>query len=459
MHKLIAVLAIIMGCVATLGGALLLALLLLANPGRAHNLQNEVIVVSTGLLGIGFGLLMAWAGLQAYQGRPARPLRLPFWGLVALAIGVVLAAGQGLFLAGAAPLLPFVHVAAAVLPSLLFLSLVAWAAQRRGGDVAGRAIWGSMAWGALGGTTIGMLLEGLLLVLLVIAAVIWLQAVDPALLSQLQAWAASFERGGGELPDLGPFASLISSPLAILAIILVVGLAAPLIEEAGKALAVPVLALGGARLTRLDGYMIGLAGGAGFAALEGAMYGALSLSTPGAWAGVMALRGSTTAIHCLASALAGLGWQTIIVERRWLRGLGLGLLGVAVHGTWNVLAVGQTFAAMGNLVQGGNALGAAMIATCSVILMGMLWIGTVIALPVIAASLADQDRRQAVVSQPEPGPRAGSTDAKPAAEAGSPAVDTTTGDQAESAAGYEAAVVIAPVPPSAQDAPQPTDPA
>ena len=68
--------------------------------------------------------------------------------------------------------------------------------------------------------------------------------------------------------------------------------------------------------------------GAGFAIVEGILNGTLALRMSGSWAGLMVFRGAAAAMHCLASGLAGLGWQAILVERRWLRGIGLGLLAV-----------------------------------------------------------------------------------------------------------------------------------
>ena len=80
----------------------------------------------------------------------------------------------------------------------------------------------------------------------------------------------------------------------------------------------PLIAGTGRRLTRLDGFLFGVAAGVGFAIVEGILNGTLALRMSGAWAGLMVFRGSAAAMHCLASGLVGLGWQAILVERRWL---------------------------------------------------------------------------------------------------------------------------------------------
>jgi len=137
--------------------------------------------------------------------------------------------------------------------------------------------------------------------------------------------------------------------------------------------------------------MFGLAAGAGFAAFEGTFYGAVGLSTGADWASVMLLRAGTTAIHCFASALGGLGWQSILTERRWLRGLALGAVAVAVHGAWNVLAVGQGLASLAGGDIGSGVVGPLTVAMF--VLMGLLWLAAVAGLPAVAGRVASERTR------------------------------------------------------------------
>jgi RsiW-degrading membrane proteinase PrsW (M82 family) len=314
MRKPITILAMSFGGLAALGSVGFAALLAVTggqDAGRSPQtaLQTGRLIGSVLLLGVGFGWALVWAGWRAFRDAPAQPLRLTAWGWLALALGIVLVAGQLLFSARFASarfalFLPFVHVAAAFLPALLFVSLAAWAAAQRGAWVGRRAMLAGLAWGGLGASLLAAVLETLLALVLLVLAFLWFQASDPALLTRLAEFARSAQRGG-QVPDLTALMPLLRSPVVVLGILVMLGLGAPLIEEASKALAVPLVALSGHRISRLDGFMFGLAAGAGFAVFEGTLYGALGLSSGGDWASVMLLRAGTTAIHCFAAGLGG----------------------------------------------------------------------------------------------------------------------------------------------------------
>ena len=390
MRKLITILAMSFGLLAALASVGFAALLANAGGqgvgrGAQTALQTELLIGSVLLLGVGFGLSLAWAGWRAFSDAPARPLRLTAWGWLAFALGIVLVVGQASFSARISPLLPFVHVAAGFLPALLFISLAAWAAARRGARVGRRAMLAGLAWGGLGASALAAVLETLLALVLLVLAFVWFQATDPALLTRLAEFARNVQPGG-QPPDLTALTPLLRSPAVILGVLIMLGLGAPLIEEACKAFAVPLVALSAHRISRLDGFMFGLAAGVGFAAFEGTFYGAVGLSTGADWASVMLLRAGTTAIHCFASALGGLGWQSILTERRWLRGLALGAVAVAVHGAWNVLAVGQGLASLAGGDIGSGVVGPLTVAMF--VLMGLLWLAAVAGLPAVAGRIA-----------------------------------------------------------------------
>ncbi len=400
MRKLITVLAMSFGGLAALAGAGFAALLAVAGRqgartglpgGPGSGLQIELLIGSVLVFGLGFGGALIWAGWRAFSDARSRPLRLTGWGWLVIALGIVLVVGQVSFAdrvgsARVAPLLPLLHVAAAVLPALVFISLAAWAGGRRGGWVGGRAVVASLAWGGLGATLLALVFETLLAVVLIVLVFLWLRATDASAITRL-AEIVRTAQFSGQPPDLTALMPLLRSPVVILAVLAMLGLGAPLIEESAKALAAPLVALGERRLSRLDGFMYGVAAGAGFAVLEGSLYGALGLSSGDAWAPVMLLRAGTTAIHCFAAGLGGLGWQAILSERRWPRGLAFGALAVAVHGTWNLLAVGQSLVPLA----GSTALGGGMAAALTVVvlgLMGLLWLAAVGGLPAVAGSLA-----------------------------------------------------------------------
>jgi hypothetical protein len=395
-RNLIVWLALIFGLLATLGGLALLALALyIAVRGgtlagslpaaSAGVLPAEVVVGSAALLSLGFGLCLVWAGWRTLSGTTSGRLRLGGWVWWLLALGLILAAGQWAFLSAPGPWLILPQVLAGLAPALFFLSLALWAAGRRRQWLGRRGALASMSWGALAAPAVASVLETVLAVFLVVLVLAWFQATDPGALAGLRDWARSIPGRGGELPDLGPIFPLVTLPATILGLLALMSVGAPLIEESVKSAVVPIAALAGAPLTRLDGFLLGLASGAGFAVLEGTFYGAFAISTPAGWAGVMALRAGTTAMHCFASGLAGLGWQVALAERRWLRGLLLGLGAVALHGTWNGLALAQVLLSLASSTF-GVAGSLALIALTG--LFGLLLLGALIGIPLVAGRVA-----------------------------------------------------------------------
>jgi len=293
---------------------------------------------------------------------------------------------------------------------------------RASGVVAARPAMGSLAWGGLAGTGISILLEASLLVFAGILAAFWLAATHPDLLERLQSLVLQAQ-GSGRPANLDALAPLITSPLVVAGALGFAGFVVPLIEEFAKSLAVPLVILTGRRLTRLDGFLLGVASGAGFALVEGILNGAMALDSPASWGAAMLLRGGTAAIHCLASGLAGLGWQVLLSKdrdmgarcvtaqsegqmggteggpvppsspRRWaaVRGFGLLLIAMAIHGAWNAAAGVQAFVSIRGMAAGGASSPPFSFVTLSVLaFMGTLWLGAVLGLVLIPRRLADQ---------------------------------------------------------------------
>jgi RsiW-degrading membrane proteinase PrsW (M82 family) len=392
MRKTVLVGAILGGALVAVGGlAMGLVFALSAILGwRSASIGSpwQVVTVALALvlLGTTYGLALAWTGWQALSGRPGRNFSLPAWGWWLLALVVVLLAGQIALSAGAMFLAPLFHITAGVLPPLLFLALATGQARKRGTAVPARATTGSLAWGGTGGTGLGITLEMMILLVAALLIGFWLAATNPELLARLQEWASKAQ-ATGQPTDLSELMPLVRSPFVVLAVLVGVGVFVPLIEEAGKALAVPLVALTGRRLTRTDGFLLGVAAGAGFAIFEGVLNGALALGVPAAWGALMFVRGGTAAIHCLASGLAGSAWQALLIEREWARSLVLAALAIALHGAWNVLAGAQTFLSLGTIGAAGGMM--QPLAVLLVLgLMGLLWMGAVLALALIPPRLA-----------------------------------------------------------------------
>jgi hypothetical protein len=392
MRKLILVLSIVVGLAAAamaplLGGALAaMAWIGRARASGNESMQAATLAAGALFLSLAFGLALAWAGWAALRGWPARPFRLPRWGWWLLALAVTLGLGQAAFSAGIKALVPAAHIAAGVLPAFLFLSLALGSARRAGGAITARPMIGSIAWGGLGGAGLALTLELVLVLSAVAALAISLEAMAPELMSKLQAGALEFQRSG-ELRDLSEIVPYLTSPLVMLGILGAIAVIVPLLEEGVKSLAVPLVALAGRRLTRLDGFLLGVAAGAGFALFEGVMNGVLALSVPGDWALLMAVRAGTAAVHCAATGLAGLGWQAVLVERRWARGVGLGAAAVALHGAWNFFAGVQAVSGLRSLgAAGSEALRGQSLLV--LLLLGTVWVGAALLLALLPRRLA-----------------------------------------------------------------------
>jgi hypothetical protein len=104
----------------------------------------------------------------------------------------------------------------------------------------------------------------------------------------------------------------------------------------------------------------------------------------------MAARAGTAAIHCCAAGLAGLGWEAVLSERRWARGVGLGAAALALHGVWNLLAGAQTLLGLRDLGSTGGAApgGQSPLTLLLVGFMGLVWVGAVLILALLPRRLA-----------------------------------------------------------------------
>ncbi len=385
MRKVILVLAVFGGVMAALTGLGVAGLLFLAlafsAPVAGAPLMLRALAFGIMVLFSGLGLALAWSGWRGLHGAASGPLRLPGWGWWLVAFALTVAAGTVVFEMGFEMPVAVLHVAANALAVFWALALAVGSAQRGQAAVARRPAVGSLAWGGLGGVGLAFFMEAMVLLVVVLFVSVWLTAARPDLLTQLQTWAEGMQRGRpGELSDLLP---LFSSPWVLFAVLGFVSLLVPLVEEAVKALAIPLVVLAGRRVRWVDGFLLGAAAGAGFALVEGTLNGALGLASPETWAGAMVSRGAATTMHCAASALVGLGWA-LILERRWLVGLGAGLGAVVLHGAWNAAAVGLAARA---LVGGGNALAVLFIGY-----LGILWLFAASLLALLPRWLAGHDQ-------------------------------------------------------------------
>ena len=321
-------------------------------------------------------------------GAPGRNFALPRWGWWLLALVIALAVGQIALSAGLDWLAALAHVAAGMLPAFLILALALGSARRGGGQVGARPTVGSLAWGGLGGVGLALTIEMILVLGLLIIAGIYLSLARPDSLRQLQEWAMEMQRSGG-VPDLGELAPLARSPWVWMGVLGFGCVLVPLIEEGAKGLALPLVRLTGRRLTRLDGFILGVAAGAGFALFESTANASLALGAGTAWWALMLLRVGSTAMHCLATGLVGLGWEAGLTERRWGRGAGLGLAAVALHAAWNFSALGASLVALGVAGSSSSLVSAlgGLVSLALIGLLGLLYLTAIIAPAVIPRRL------------------------------------------------------------------------
>jgi hypothetical protein len=394
MRKTLLILAVIGGLVAALGGlaieAVLATLYWLGREAiRAEPAVSGALALTVAMIGVGLGLLLAWAGWQALRGVPGGTFSLPRWGWFLLGLAVVLGLGQVALARDVAWLAALSHVLAAALGVCLALAWILGAA-RRGSGVAARPMIGSLAWGGLGAVGIAFAAEAIVMLIAVAGAGVYLVVARPDFLQHLKEWMAIRP---GEMPDPGALTPLVRSPWVWLAAFGGACVLVPLIEEAAKSLAVPLIVVSGQRPAALDGFLFGAAAGAGFALFESAANGALALGQGSGWSALMLVRLGATGMHILASGLTGLAWQQGLVEDRWVRAGGLGLLAVVLHGAWNLFALGITVIGLGTATSGeGIAQIGGLIALALAGVLMMLVVGIFIALSVIPRRLARASR-------------------------------------------------------------------
>lgn len=317
------------------GGLLGLAMALMAQ--GTERLTATTVSASILALTLGLGLPLAWHAWRSVQGQGSssfRPRRA--WPLVA-AFLLALAGGQAILELGLLPslLFPPFHVVAAVAPPLAIFALVARGLRRPG---RWRDVVLQLSSGAFLATPLAFLVEGALIFGLVALLLTGL-ALQPGGSEALEALSES-----PMLQDPEALLPLLLSPATFIAALLITALFVPLVEELAKAIGVGLVAY--RQPDAQQAMLWGLAGGAGFAMVEGL------LNTTGSfpsWAPVIVLRVGASLLHCTAGALMGLAWRQLLVQRNWGRALGLYGTSAAMHAAWNTVSVGIAFLSLGSM--------------------------------------------------------------------------------------------------------------
>ncbi len=304
-------------------GLLILGIVLLVGNGQPPTSLLDLGALATftipPILG---GIVAIISGILGILRRPSPRFVLPSaalllgLGVLAMAAGVLL---DNLFTAPgpAIAVLPLV-VAAVSLPAFALLAFTAW---RLGFPATQRTTWLSFFYG----TTLAALVAGLLNTIFALIVVLILDLLG------FNVSASAVDPTSANPHDAG----------ALLAIILVVSVVAPFVEEGLKPLGAVIIMR---RLrTPAQAFLVGMASGVGFAIVE--TVGNYVGQAQADWAAVAIERSTSSLLHGVGAGMGALGWYYLIngkgVPLRWLRGFGALLYAVLQHSIFNgVIATG-----------------------------------------------------------------------------------------------------------------------
>jgi hypothetical protein len=183
---------------------------------------------------------------------------------------------------------------------------------------------------------------------------------------------------------------LALSPAFVVGVVGIAAVAAPLIEEVMKALAISV----GGAVVRPDparAFVWGVASGAGFAIVENAFAG--TVAGQSAWLGVVISRLGASVLHAFTGGLVGWAWGQLwsggTIRRFVACVAGAGF----VHGLWNLVAVGIALVPLAADSRSGQPTWAVLMSVVPVaglLLLGALGLALALALPLVARRLDAQ---------------------------------------------------------------------
>ncbi len=309
--------------------------------GERLTLEDTVSAFSLLALALGLGLPLTLTTLGAYRGRPSRTFGMRGIWLLAPLLLMTTIGGQIVLLQDLVPklLLPFFHVLSLAIPPLLIVGAMARHFSKAGLTIRWRELLGHIAAGGFVATLASLALEAI-----AFAGTVLLVALAPGGWDWLQETWQQLRGSPLGLDDPDMLNELLGAPWGLFAVLLTVGVAAPLIEETVKPWAAALLS--GRRPSSGRVFLWGVAAGAGFSLTEGL------LNTPPAdeqWAVMVVARIGATAMHCLAAGLVAWGWarqRGQPSQRRWFA-LPLAYLSAAgLHALWNSSIVGISLLAL-----------------------------------------------------------------------------------------------------------------
>jgi hypothetical protein len=355
--SLLGALLFFLGALLLLGTALLMGITALAGL-----LTESVLVPGQTIFPVvvGFeGLLLlaaAFFALQKYLGRPAAEqeisLSVPTWQLLLFGLVAAVSLGVGYLVTNSEPLnwllLPLLTILAVVLPLGVLLGL----GTRK---LATAPRW--QAWTVLGlamtlGPVLLFALEIVLAILFFAGGVVYLMT-QPALVFELRNITEQIMLIGPQSEEavrlLAPY---ITQPGVIGAALLYIAVLVPAVEEIFKPIGVWLF---GRKLdSPAQGFALGALCGAGYALIE--TMGVSGQQASG-WAPLLSSRIGTGLLHITTSALMGAAIVMAFRQRRYLRLLGTYLIAILLHGLWNALAMGFTFATLAEMLDEPGRIG------------------------------------------------------------------------------------------------------
>jgi RsiW-degrading membrane proteinase PrsW (M82 family) len=315
-------------------GCVLLYVLLPVFYREPDLLPTNLTIASLAAITLTLGVALAYQARASLRGQPSASFHPPSGRSLGLLFIVCLVIGQVLiFFAGGsaanALIFPPVHILAAVSPALAILAYVG----RRTGAASWRTISLEVSHGALL-APLGALAAELIVILALVMAISMVMVFTPGGVERLWELSTNLQNPAWvENPE--NLVPLLLSPAALIIIVLVFVIIAPLIEEFLKALG--VLLLGYRLRGRAEALLWGVACGAGFALTESLFNGSIALE---GWGAVMLMRWGASLMHCISSGILGLGWHHTLTSRRPWRLLKAYAASTGVHALWNLAAVG-----------------------------------------------------------------------------------------------------------------------
>ena len=340
--------------------------------------QRAIAIGAIAMLSFVPGVILTYQGISASMGEASREYRIPqaIWGFALFALVLVVG---GVIMRAETPVaapMPLLHIVAAAVPGLTLLALVSWGALRGGHLVRGltwRQVMLSMAIAMTLGTAIAVYVESL-------------GSLGAVVLLLVHNGAFDFARDFDDVSDVISNARFVlTDEEQFVANLVTAAVLAPIAEEFAKGV--------GPRLmmrrdtTRLQAFVLGAAAGAAFGFFEALLYGVAGIQDDlGQWWLIMLVRGGSTTLHVMNSAVVGLAWWYWSFGKRPRLGMLLFLAAVLSHAFWNAFAV-----TLDSRIFGIDTLSERTVETIAYIVVGVIAVGYLVALPFIARGLRAAD--------------------------------------------------------------------